>query len=296
MRVAGDAADEGAAEPIDRERPGHLERLASAHVGLDLLVGDLGEAHPGRGRAGDPDLPVGVDHAVAGVQRPGASAHVLPASGRLGCRPGLAQDPAVELEHGVAADHQGSWLVRRHRHRLELRELERVRRGLGLLDAVLVDARDHDVGAQPGTPQGLQPGGRRRGQDQPGERSGHGSPLARHAPGPWRSVVRTLRAGADHAGRRSPGALLGPGGRHRRDDRDQRRHLLVGGVGRQDAQQWRLAGSTTGSRPLDGRVLGRHSGMFPCFLGGSVSRLERSRRSALTTSARVSCGVITAST
>ncbi len=38
-----------------------------------------------------------------------------------------------------------------------------------------------------------------------------------------------------------------------------------------------------------------HSGMFPCFFGGSVSRLEASRRSARTTSMRVSCGVMTAS-
>ena len=39
-----------------------------------------------------------------------------------------------------------------------------------------------------------------------------------------------------------------------------------------------------------------HSGMFPCFFGGSVSRLEASSRRARTTSTRVSCGVITAST
>ena len=39
-----------------------------------------------------------------------------------------------------------------------------------------------------------------------------------------------------------------------------------------------------------------HSGMFPCFLAGSTSRLDRSSRSALTTSTRVSCGAITAST
>ena len=39
-----------------------------------------------------------------------------------------------------------------------------------------------------------------------------------------------------------------------------------------------------------------HSGMFPCFLAGRVSRLERSRRSARTTSVRVSCGAMTAST
>ncbi len=51
--------------------------------------------------------------------------------------------------------------------------------------------------------------------------------------------------------------------------------------------------------PVTGLVTGLvagHSGMFPCFLGGSVARLVRSSRSARTISERVSCGVITAST
>ncbi len=39
-----------------------------------------------------------------------------------------------------------------------------------------------------------------------------------------------------------------------------------------------------------------HSGMFPCFFGGSVSRFVFSSRSARTISTRVSCGMITAST
>ncbi len=39
-----------------------------------------------------------------------------------------------------------------------------------------------------------------------------------------------------------------------------------------------------------------HSGMFPCFLGGSVARLSRSARSALTIWTLVSDGLITAST
>jgi len=38
-----------------------------------------------------------------------------------------------------------------------------------------------------------------------------------------------------------------------------------------------------------------YSGMLPCFFGGRVSRLLRSRRSDLTISDRVSCGAITAS-
>jgi hypothetical protein len=39
-----------------------------------------------------------------------------------------------------------------------------------------------------------------------------------------------------------------------------------------------------------------HSGMLPCFFGGSVCRLVRSNLSALVISTRVSCGLITAST
>jgi hypothetical protein len=39
-----------------------------------------------------------------------------------------------------------------------------------------------------------------------------------------------------------------------------------------------------------------HSGMFPCFFGGRVLRFSRSARSAFTTCARVSDGLMTAST
>ena len=42
--------------------------------------------------------------------------------------------------------------------------------------------------------------------------------------------------------------------------------------------------------------LAAHSGMFPCFFGGSVSRLERRARSALMTYGRVCDGSITEST
>jgi hypothetical protein len=39
-----------------------------------------------------------------------------------------------------------------------------------------------------------------------------------------------------------------------------------------------------------------HRGMFPCFLGGSVCLLVRSKRNTRVISTRVSCGLITAST
>src|SRR5699024_5649423 len=50
-----------------------------------------------------------------------------------------------------------------------------------------------------------------------------------------------------------------------------------------------------GGRGGAGGPLGAHSGMFPCFLVGSVSRLVRSARSACATSRRVSAGRITPS-
>ena len=44
-----------------------------------------------------------------------------------------------------------------------------------------------------------------------------------------------------------------------------------------------------------GRVLGHQRGMFPCFLGGRVSRLVRRARRALVTFIRVFDGVMTVS-
>jgi hypothetical protein len=42
--------------------------------------------------------------------------------------------------------------------------------------------------------------------------------------------------------------------------------------------------------------VGAHSGMFPCFFGGSAARLVRSIRNARTSSRRVADGAMTAST
>ena len=78
--------------------------------------------------------------------------------------------------------------------------------------------------------------------------------------------------------------------RARSNEGDQRRQFFGGRVAFDDSQQWGC-----------GRVNWRrdacvaHSGMFPCFLGGSDSRLVASRRSALTTSARVVDGLMTPS-
>src|SRR5699024_8354167 len=58
-----------------------------------------------------------------------------------------------------------------------------------------------------------------------------------------------------------------------------------------------LGGRLTPDHGQVGRVLRRtHSGMFPCFLGGSCLRLFRSALSALATWSRVSDGMMTPST
>src|SRR4051794_9367155 len=82
------------------------------------------------------------------------------------------------------------------------------------------------------------------------------------------------------------------------DDGHQRGQLLRGGVALHDPQQ---RGPLVARAPCTGRacrdlVATAHSGMFPCFFGGRVSRLVPSSRSALTTSSRVSCGGMTPST
>jgi len=83
-------------------------------------------------------------------------------------------------------------------------------------------------------------------------------------------------------------------GRPGSDHGDQGRQVLGG----------RLAGDHPQSRPGCGRcrrwarpaAAGTHSGMFPCFFGGNVSRLPRNARSALITYERVWDGGITEST
>jgi hypothetical protein len=55
-------------------------------------------------------------------------------------------------------------------------------------------------------------------------------------------------------------------------------------------------GQLVGVRPAPHYVqLGAHSGMLPCFFGGSSSRFVRSMRSARVTAIRVCDGAMTAS-
>ena len=72
-----------------------------------------------------------------------------------------------------------------------------------------------------------------------------------------------------------------------REDGDQGRELLGGRVASEESQSWPLC--------LELVMRGHHKGMFPCFLGGSVSRLLRSARKAFVTFIRVFEGVITVS-
>ena len=76
--------------------------------------------------------------------------------------------------------------------------------------------------------------------------------------------------------------LRGRSGRRCGDNRRQRRQF---GVARVSADH-----------PQQGTALLAHSGMFPCFLGGSDSRLLRSSDSARATCPRVCAGTITEST
>ncbi len=97
-----------------------------------------------------------------------------------------------------------------------------------------------------------------------------GRPEARQAPGPCRCTGRTPRAGWAQV-------LRGLGG--------------AGAAALIEAITATRAATSSGvASPLTmRRTVGvTHSGMFPCFLAGSVSRFVRSSRSARTTSTRVS--------
>ena len=76
--------DERAAEPVDGEGAGDVQRLAGRDVGRDLLVGEVGEVDGGRGGGRGDVAGRGVAQAVAGVQHAGAAAHRPPALGGLG--------------------------------------------------------------------------------------------------------------------------------------------------------------------------------------------------------------------
>ena len=86
-RIALDPADERAAEAVDRERAGDLERLAGGDVGVDLGVGRASAKRHGRDMPRAPTAPCTaaaavVDQPVPGVQVAGAAALGEPALAR----------------------------------------------------------------------------------------------------------------------------------------------------------------------------------------------------------------------
>ena len=134
--------------------------------------------------------------------------------------------------------------------------------------------------------------------------------MARHAGGgPFVSDYRRQRAGCwnasrwgrgrsargpggggpDHSGVRRFGVALARG-RARRSRSSGLRSLLA--LGCLD-DRCRTAGGCCSLSAR--RICVTHSGMFPCFLAGRISRLDFSSRSARTISIRVSWGEITAS-
>src|SRR5690625_6522309 len=88
--VAADAFDEPAAQPINRETPGHMERLLRGNVGVDL-GGTYGcEFHLGRGGGPHHPVPVFINEPVAGVQNRAAPGHLQPAFARFFYRAGFS--------------------------------------------------------------------------------------------------------------------------------------------------------------------------------------------------------------
>jgi hypothetical protein len=85
--------------------------------------------------------------------------------------------------------------------------------------------------------------------------------------------------------------VLSSGRRHCDHPCEQRRELFL--VHRATHNLERGCGGEESVGPFDRLT---HSGMFPCFLGGSEARFVRKARKARTTCARVSEGSMTAST
>ena len=167
--VALDPRDEGAAEAVDRERTGDVQRLAGGDVRRDLVVVEVGEVDDrGRGRRGGAAVD-GVAQAVTRVQHARPTAHVAPAAHRFLGIGRLAVSLPVELEHRVAAEHQRARrevVALGDGGALELGELERQLGRREPVEPGLVDARDDHHRLDAGAAQGGQSGGGGRGEDQ----------------------------------------------------------------------------------------------------------------------------------
>ena len=176
--VALDARHVGTAEAVDGEGPGDVQRLSGRDVVRDLGVGEVGEVDHRRGGrpegGGAAAHPV-VDEPVTGMQRAAAPAHALPPlDGGLGAVR-LAVDLAVQLEDGVAPEHQGvEVVVAADLLRLGPGQGERDIGGVELAvlllgrvdDGVLVDPGDEHLGMHAGPGQRRVAGRGRGGEDQ----------------------------------------------------------------------------------------------------------------------------------
>ena len=113
------AGHERAAEAVDGEGAGDVQRLAGRDVRRDLVVGDVGEVHGGGRRwprrRGRSRCRAGSGRCRSTPERPRIARHRRVASAGVA---GLAERLAVELEHRVAAEHErGFGAGRRARRR-----------------------------------------------------------------------------------------------------------------------------------------------------------------------------------
>ena len=151
--------------------PATTQRLAGRDVRRDLLVGHVREVHGRRRGRGGHLTGRRVVEAVPGAEHAGPTAHRLPAAYGVVGVVGLAERLAVEVEHGVAAEHQraGRYAVAGDdRRALQLGELERELGRRQPVELGLVDPGDDHHRLDAGAAQGGQAGGGLGGEDEGG--------------------------------------------------------------------------------------------------------------------------------
>ena len=106
MRVAIDPVDERAAETLQRERPGYLQRLAGSDVAFNVLIGVIAEIHDRTTRILDRPASGEIDDAMTGPQLPAAPAHTAEAFPCRGFVMRLAIAFTIEQKHRITTDNQ----------------------------------------------------------------------------------------------------------------------------------------------------------------------------------------------
>ena len=168
VRIAVHAHDEGPTQGVNGEAAGHVLWFAGGGIVGDLGIRQVGEVDD---RGGHPRLLVchaiaQHGHIVAGVDHALARTHAVPAHHGLLGGAGLADDIALDLEHGVAGQQHDRFVQQAAFTQLAA---HRVALLLGQAGGELVDALIHvgrlvDVGgdgdrSQAGGAQGGKPGG-----------------------------------------------------------------------------------------------------------------------------------------